>query len=151
MIFRKAAAPAMTKPNELSKPNNGGIQGDVFNFLKELQTLEDIRTAVRDEIMPYLTPEQQETLDSLLARRQALVTNVSTVLVALSLDGIQQQKVMQEMLICQQEIWSLVANVRLPWEQRLQRMRQVNTLQRISAKMTMEQKGLLNNYILLAE
>jgi len=121
---------------------------NLINYLRLVKKIDDIRTSTHDEIKQCLTPEQQVVYETSLENRQTEAANFVAVLVGLNMDNNQQTQVIRTLLLCQQQIWSTVADTSLPWDKRLKRAQSITTFKAILSNLTQDQKDMLNTYLM---
>lgn len=139
----------LQRPRKISDELRGELQEvSVIKLLDTMQKIDSIRKNIHWEMISYLSPGQQETLDSLLDRREARVTSISmAMMAALALDDSQMEPIISQMLLCQKQIWSIVSDTKLSWEQRKEKMQKIRTLQLVSNHFTKQQQAVFDAYL----
>lgn len=120
---------------------------DLLNFLKVMQQIDDIRSDINSAIEQNLSPDQQDQFENQLSLKQRQVAGTVSVLLALKLDDLQQAKIMNMLLQSQLEVWTIVSNDGISWEQRRKKIQLLSTFQQLLILLTKDQQNVLSSYL----
>jgi hypothetical protein len=141
-----AAAYQQTKV--LQKEQKNGISRssiDMFTLISYLTQVNDIRMSTNSKIMPLLSPKQRSIFESQLEHSQDLTEQLMVGFLALDLSETQQVVIANLLLKGHNQVWSIVANKSLSWEERRAKLNNVKTLKRIN-KLTKNQLAVFSGW-----
>ncbi|MBP2643326.1 MAG: hypothetical protein H6Q67_1213 [Firmicutes bacterium] len=149
----KQSMPNMPKGQSDKPPmDNEILPSDMENarllkLLRVSRQLEDIRNDTQDEILKILTPEQQGVFNTMIVERKNQIANLVEVLVGLNMDPIQQPKVIQSLSQCQQQVWKIISNTSLSWDERRRGIDRITLFKKVLETLNPEQQAMLNTYL----
>jgi len=120
----------------------------LLNSLKVMSQLNDIRMSINSEIESCLSPEQQEIFEAQLEMRERQVANTVSVVMELNLDETQQNSIISLLAQCQLQVWSIVSNTSLSWEDRRKKIHQISVVQLLTRQLTKDQQKSFKRYLL---
>ncbi|HEY3426103.1 MAG TPA: hypothetical protein VGL27_14995 [Negativicutes bacterium] len=112
---------------------------NMFNLMEYASRVNDQRTIVNDKIMELLSVRQQNIFEDQIETQQQLVATSTIAILGLDLTTKQQTLILNLLIESQQQVWSIISNKSLTWEERKRKLENLNTLMRISSLLTKSQ------------
>jgi hypothetical protein len=141
-------AAAYQQMKVIQKEQKNGISRisiDMFTLISYLTQVNDIRMSTNSKIMPLLSPKQRSIFESQLEHSQDLTEQLMVGFLALDLSETQQVVIANLLLKGHNQVWSIVANKSLSWEERRAKLNNVKTLKRIN-KLTKNQLAVFSGW-----
>lgn len=124
---------------ELLKNQPNLKNASMLDLLEFENLVNDRRNRVNEMISKILTIEQQYAFDNQL-QIQEQTRDLSTMsLLSLNLTETQQPLVLYSLIGSQKQVWSIISDKKLSWEERRKKLKKVDTINKLQKLLTKDQ------------